>query len=177
MKGIVGSGIFANKFFLLVAVPITAWIITNMWSNVSALANNPGYQTTYSFLKQLVLILTGGQHLVFTSVYSLQAATETQQILYHTQLIIGGTFMTAVLIYILWTVIKGTAAGSYQSWNIFAKAVMVFTVFGAIGIVGTIATYLSTGNLFMPFHGWFELSKYTSQLGWEFTRWLLTGIG
>lgn len=177
MKGIAGLGIFTNKLFLIVAIPLGAWVVSNMWSSISTVVTNPGYQTIYNFLKQLILVLTGGQHLVFTSVYTLQTATETHQILYNLQLIIGGSFMTLLLIYVLWTAIKTTAAGSYDSWNIFARSVMFFVVVGGIGLVGTIATYLSTGNLFMPFHGWFELSKYLTKIGWEFTKWLLTGVG
>lgn len=175
-KGILGLGILSNKAFLIVAVPLLTWFGGNLWGPLSNMVTEKSYDALYQFIRQVILLIGGSQHLIFESVYSLQTATATNEILYFSQLVLGGMVVTFLIIVVVWKILKVTAAGSFQSWNVFAKGVMVIVVIGGVGLFGTFMTFLATGSLYFPYHGFIELGRFSAELGWGFTQWLLVGI-
>lgn len=105
------------------------------------------------------MLIVGSQELIYSSIHELQTpGIETYRMIHHVELIIAGSLITIMLIYILWKILKGMSA-SYGNWDVVSKILMFVMCVIIIGALGSFVAYINTHALVIPFHGWWELIK------------------
>jgi len=165
-KALLGLGFLISRPFLIVLVPLMGHLLYNLWGDLSQLFTNFSLATIKNLVIHLGLLLVGSQQLVYDSLQALKTpGLPIYGIIHNAEMMIAGSAITFVLVYIVWRFMKGFASGSYQQWHLLARLLLVVVSIMFIGFLGVFVTFVSQHTFVYPFHGFIEIAKMLYAVG------------
>ncbi|MFQ6020832.1 MAG: hypothetical protein ACE5J4_02325 [Candidatus Aenigmatarchaeota archaeon] len=151
--------IFGNRISLVSIGLMILHFIVGLWNDFVNLFKSFSLQNLLNILIRFGMLLFSSQEIMSEAIITIRSGGLTVwEIFGNLELIFGSMLVTIFLIWIVWKFAMW-AKGEVQ-WDRVSKFILFMGIFLAIGFLGALATYVSTGKIVAPYHGFIELFRW-----------------